>query len=145
MANTITPASPSADVFSTREATLYWVLSSDGSEETATIVYDSSVVAALAGITDPLTSRILEVYGSASAAGAVATAGGARVKLLWDATTDVVALDIPTGTNATKGNFRRFGGLLNRGGTGKTGDILITTTGLEAGDVITLVLTVGMY
>lgn len=139
MANTITPASPSADVFTAREATLYWVLASDGTNETATIVYDSSVVAALAGVTDPLKSRILEIYGSCNAAST------ARVKLLWDASTDVQAIEIPCATNATKGNFRKFGGLINRGGTGITGDILITTTGLASGDTITLVLTVGLY
>ena len=147
MANTISSAIVS---YSCREVTYYFTLASDGSEETGLVVYDSSVVATqlaaiTPGFTDPLTSRILEVYASVSAAGAVAAGAGARVKLLWDANTDVLALDIPSATNATKGNFRRIGGLLNKGSTGITGDILLTTTGLESGDAITIVLTVGAY
>lgn len=147
MANTIKNTTIN---YSTKEAVIYFTLASDGSEETATVLYDSSAVATLIQnidpkFSDPLTSRILEVYASASAAGAVVSGGGARVKLLWDASTDVLALDIPTATNASKGNFRRFGGLLNQGGTGITGDILLTTTGLESGDALTIVLTVGAY
>lgn len=144
MANTLVPASPTAIAYTGKESVVYLTIASDGTEETATIVYDSSVVAALhaaiiPGFTDPLTCRILEVYASVSAAST------ARVHLLFDATTDTLAMDIPAGQSPTKANFRRFGGLVNSGGSGKTGDILITTTGLEAGDKITLVLTVGAY
>ena len=144
MANTLVPASPTAMIYTGREAVVYLTIASDGSNETGTIVYDSSVVAALIanqvpGFVDPLTSRILEVYASCS------SANTARVKLLFDATTDTLAMDIPVCTNPTKANFRRFGGLVNSGGSGKTGDILVTTTGLAAGDAITLVLTVGAY
>ncbi len=140
MANTISSAIIS---YNGREATYYLTLASDGSEETALVVYDSSVVATqIAAInpafTDPLTSRILEIYASSNAATT------ARIKLLFDATTDVQAFDIPAGHTA-KGNFRKMGGLLNKGGSGITGDILLTTTGLESGDNITLVLTVGAY
>lgn len=147
MANTITN---STMIYNAKEAVVYVTIASDGSEETGTILYDSSAVATLIQnikpeFTDPLTCRLLEVYASASAAAATATGGGARIKLLWDATTDVLAMDIPTATNATKANFRRCGGLLNQGGSGKTGDILLTTTGLEAGDALTIILTVGAY
>lgn len=84
MANTITS---SVLVSNSREVTLYVTIQSDGTEETATVVYDSSaVVAELAkqngGIyPDPLTSRIMEIYGSASAAAPVVSGGGARVRL----------------------------------------------------------------
>ena len=53
------------------------------------------------------------------------------VQLSWDATTDVVAVAI-----AGRGNmcFRSSGGpLTNNAGTGKTGDILIKTTGYASG------------
>lgn len=139
MANTITSKTLLAGK---NIAIVYVTIASDGTEETATVLYDSSAVATSAGDDDTLDSTILSIYASVSAAGPVAAAAGARVKLLWDATTDVLAIDIPTGTNPTKANFRRIGGLPNQGGTGKTGDILITTTGLEAGDAITLVLEV---
>lgn len=144
MANTIVPASPTAMIYTGKEAVIYVTIQSDGTQETATIIYDSSVVAALhanmiPGFADPLTSRLLEVYASSNAAST------ARVRLLWDASTDTVAMDIPCATNASKANFRRFGGLVNSSGSGKTGDILITTTGLASGDTVTLALTVGAY
>lgn len=134
MANTITNTTLLAG---TKEAIVYVTLQSDGTQETGTVLYDSSAIAAIAGDSDTLTCKILEVYGSSNAAST------ARVRLLFDATTDVVAMDIPCATNPTKANFRRIGGLPNVSGTGKTGDILITTSGLGSGDTITLVLTVG--
>lgn len=131
MANTITTATLLAGP---KEAIIYVTIASDGTEETATVLYDSSAIATAAGDSDPLDSTIISVYASASAAST------ARVKLLWDASTDVLAFDIPVCTNPTKANFRCIGGLPNQGATGKTGDILITTTGLESGDAITIVL-----
>lgn len=144
MANTISTATIS---YSGRESTTYLTLQSDGTNETATIIYDSSAVCAatlatldpVKGFADPLTSRILEIYASSNAAST------ARVRLLFDASTDVVAMEIPVSTNPTKANFRRIGGLLNKGGSGITGDILLTTTGLASGDTITIVITVGAY
>ena len=127
--NTITVISSSL-----KEAVVYVTIDSDGTEETDLVIYDSSAVASLVGTTDPLDSTILSVYASVSAAVT------ARVELQWDASTDVLALDIPAGTNATKCNWRSIGGLPNQGGSGKTGDITLTTTGLESGDNITIVL-----
>lgn len=141
MANTVTSQYV---VYNGRESTLYITLASDGTQETARLIYDSSAAATElakqgALYPDPLSCRILEIYGSVSAAST------ARVTLLYDATTDILAMDIPAGQSPTKANFRRFGGLLNAAGAGKTGDILLTTTGLAAGDAITLVITVGAY
>ncbi len=133
MANTITSKIVIAN---TNQAVIYVTIASDGTNETATVLYDSSAVAAAVGDSDTLDSTIVSIYASAS------TANTARVKLLWDATTDVLAIDVPTGTNPTKHNFHHMGGLPNQGGTGKTGDILLTTTGLASGDALTFVLTV---
>lgn len=131
MANTVTTKVISA---SSKEAIVYLTLASDGTQETGTVVYDSSAVAALVGLSDPLSSTIISIYGSVSAAST------ARAFLSWDATTDVLALDIPVATNPVKANFRCQGGLPNQGGAGKTGDILLSTTGLASGDKLTLVL-----
>lgn len=131
MSNTI---SSSTILAGSKEAVVYLTLQSDGSNETATVIYDSSAVATTVGDNDTLDSTIIFVYGSCNAAST------ARVRLLWDATTDVVAMDIPTSTNPTKANFRSIGGLPNKGGSGITGDILLTTTGLASGDTLTLVL-----
>jgi hypothetical protein len=130
MANTVTSKTI---ISGSREAVIYVTIASDGTEETDLVVYDSSAVATLVGETDPLDCTLLGVYASISAATT------ARAFLEWDATTDVLALPLPV-QNPTKANFRSVGGLPNQGGTGITGDITLTTTGLEAGDSLVLVL-----
>lgn len=137
MANTIT----NTTLMAGRRVVKYITLSSDGTEETATVIYDSSAVSAqdASDTTDPLDCTIESIYAVVSAAAT------ARITLLWDATTDVLAFNIPAGTTQVKADFRReipMGGLPNQGGSGKTGDILLTTTGLEAGDSLTLVMVV---
>lgn len=52
------------------------------------------------------------------------------VQFLWDATTDVVALAL---VGREDMNFRGFGGVTNNAGAGKTGNILVTTTGYASG------------
>ena len=120
----------------------YLTLSSDASQETDYVVYDSSAVATTLGRTDPLKCRILSVraYLSASAPTLGATTG-AQCILECDATTDVLAFTIPANTHV-KFNASCYGGLPWLGATGSTGDLLLTTTGLEAGDTLTLVLEV---
>lgn len=132
MSNTITNTTVSANP---KEIVKYITIASDGTNETATVIYDSSAIATTLGLADPLTCGLIEVYASAS------TAATARIKLLWDATTDVLALDIPAGQSPTKACFRGCP-LINTAGTGITGDILLTTTGLASGDAITIVLTI---
>lgn len=121
---------------SPKEAYVYLTLVSDGSQETGYVVYDSSVVATAAGDTDPLTSAIMEVYASASAAST------ARVLLKFDASTPVLAMDIPTATDPLKFNAGGVMCLPNLGGAGITGDITLTTTGLASGDAITILMRV---
>lgn len=52
------------------------------------------------------------------------------IQLLWDATAAVTAV---TMTGRGKFNFRDAGGIRNNAGAGKTGDILLTTTGWASG------------
>lgn len=60
------------------------------------------------------------------------------VQLLWDATTDVGILGL---TGREDMSFKSIGGLTNNAGAGKTGDILIKTTGYATGtQVFSLVL-----
>ena len=112
----------------------YFNLVSDGTNETDTVVYDSSAVAAAYGKADPLTSTIKKVYFTSAGSGLL-------VRLEWDATTDVGALSLPKFTGL-KLDFTSFGGLPNQGGAGKTGDITITTGSLTSGDSFTLILVV---
>jgi hypothetical protein len=113
----------------------YITIASDGTEETDLVIYDSSAIATTLGLTDTSNCKILSIYATVSAAST------ARVKLEFDANTDVLALDIPANV-LVKNDFRPIGGLKNTSSTGKTGDITLTTTGLESGDAITITLCV---
>jgi hypothetical protein len=123
----------------------YITIASDGTEETDLVVYDSSAVhTALGNPADSLTCTILSIYATVSAAQPDITGTGARVFLEFDATTDVLALDIPP-NQLIKNDFTPIGGLRNTAGTGITGDIMLNTTGLENGDKITIILAVKPY
>lgn len=64
---------------------------------------------------------------------------GMAVRLLWDATTDVVALLLPQNVSGFL-DFESFGGLINNAGDGITGDIMLTTVGHTAGDTYCIIL-----
>lgn len=135
MANTITNV---RTAIGPSKVVQYINIASDGTQETGTVIYDSSVVATALGKDDPLKCALVKVECVPS------LAATARLKLLWDATTDVNALALPPSVS-TKLCFEKVGGLTNTGGAGITGDILLTTTGLAAGDSLTLILTVRPY
>ena len=95
----------------------------DGSgEETDTLIVDASAYGASE-------VKIMGVHGDFS---------GFTAELEWDATTNVHAMNIPD--YDVDADFTKFGGLINNAGAGKTGDILITTTGLGLGDTGHLIL-----
>ena len=96
---------------------------SDGTGESAVLKVD---VSALNGA--PIAVRIRKVAYSTF---------GMGVQILWDATTDVVALVL---NGYGEIDFNGFGGLPNNAGAGKTGDVLFTTLGATAGDSYTIVL-----
>ena len=52
------------------------------------------------------------------------------VQFYWDATTDVIAFAL---TGREDMNFKGFGGITNNAGTGKTGNLLVSTTGYASG------------
>lgn len=64
---------------------------------------------------------------------------GMGVDILWDATTDVLAVHIPQNVMYSQ-DFEGFGGLSNNAGAGKTGDVLFTTTAHASGDRYTIIL-----
>lgn len=68
-----------------------------------------------------------------------ATTHGLEVQILWDATTDVFAWQIPQNSNYLM-DFSSFGGIPNNAGAGNTGDVLFTTRDAGAGDMYTIVL-----
>ena len=65
---------------------------------------------------------------------------GMSVKLLWDATTDTICWDLNENYTDSE-DFTEFGGIRNTAGSGKTGDIMLTTTGHTNGDSYVMVLT----
>jgi hypothetical protein len=69
------------------------------------------------------------------------TLSGFTADLLWDATTNVAIMNLPDYEYNLNGpQIGHFGGLVNNAGAGKTGDILVTTSNLGAGDHGTIIL-----
>jgi hypothetical protein len=99
-------------------------LVSDGTNETNTILFTRSTY-------DATTSngRLMWVKGSGTGAG--------LIKLNWDQTTPFIACAFNP-LKAFSLDFREFGGVKNPNGSGATGKLTITTTGLSSGDVFTI-------
>ena len=66
---------------------------------------------------------------------------GMAVRLLWDATADVLAYVIAANQNGFL-DFSEFGGIKNNAGSGVTGDLAFTTVGHTAGDSYAIILEV---
>jgi hypothetical protein len=66
---------------------------------------------------------------------------GMGVEILFDATTDVLAWELPADYSDSL-DFSDFVGIPNNAGTGKTGDIKFTTVGHTLGDSYTVVMQV---
>ena len=63
---------------------------------------------------------------------------GLSVKILWDASTDTLATELPSGYQGDF-DFTSFGGLVNTASS-PTGDLRFTTVGHGAADTYTIVL-----
>ena len=98
---------------------------SDGSEETDLVIYDNS-----AFIANTAKGRLVGIRASGSAC---------QSQLEWDQDTDspVYVFDP---SNSVDLCLRRFGGIPNPNGTGATGDLLLTTTNLDSGDVVSIII-----
>lgn len=96
-------------------------------DETAAVVVDVSALSGKPRYAAPAEVRIMVV---------TANLGSFDAQLNWDASTDLMAVAIASGS--TVSDFRPVGGLVNNAGTGKTGDILLSTTGLgsEKGTIV---------
>ena len=72
--------------------------------------------------------------------GVESSLSGFSCNLLWDATTNINLVELPSDETINQ-DFSRFGGIKDNSGTGSTGKILFTTTGYTAsGDGGTIVL-----
>ena len=65
--------------------------------------------------------------------------GFTKIGLLWDASTDTLCMELNPSADGVL-DFSPFGGLQNTSGSGKTGDLNLTTTGASSGDSYMIVL-----
>lgn len=94
-----------------------------GADETATVIYDNS-----AFVDDVTKGNLMQCKMSGS---------DCLVQLFWDQTTDSSIL-AANPINSPKFDFRYEGGIPNPNGAGATGDIIVTTTGIGAGEAVTI-------
>ena len=98
-----------------------YILGDGSGEETDTVLIDFSAIANAYGYTDLALTKY------------ISSLTGFSCNLAWDASTNVPFLEIPEGDSGF--DYTMVGGPLNdNSGTGKTGDVNITTVGLGSGD-----------
>lgn len=100
---------------------------SDGSEETDLVIYDNS-----AFINNTARGSLESIKASGS---------DCLCRLEWDQTTDSPVISFNP-TNNIDMKFCHFGGIDNPNGTGATGDLVLTTSGLDAGDEVFILITI---
>lgn len=111
-----------------RDVIVKITITGDGSgDETDTVIFDAS------SFTPAFTDDKLMKYWVSPL--------GFTMKLSWDATANIPIVTVPSDHDEDT-DFTFFGGIVNNTGAGKTGDILLTTTGLGAGDVGYIVLSI---
>ena len=114
-----------------RNAVLYCTNTSDGTGEAAVTKVDVSALASRADGTACTGVRIKKI---------VFSNVGMGVKILWDASTDVIAAQLPADYSDTL-DYSEISGLPNVAASGgNTGDIQFTTVGHSSGDTYSIVL-----
>jgi hypothetical protein len=114
-----------------KKAIIYCTNTSDGTGEAAVVKVDVSALASLQDGTACTGVRIQKVAFSTV---------GMSVKLLWDASTDVIAVELPADYSDTL-DYSDISGLPNVAASGgNTGDIQLTTLGHSSGDTYSVVL-----
>lgn len=100
-------------------------IASDGSEESDLVVYDNSTL-----VNDVSKGRLVKVWLSGS---------DCVMRLEWDQTTDAPVF-AGNPSNGGYWDFSEFGGLPNPNATGATGDLLLNTASLDAGDEVMMII-----
>tara|TARA_R100000935_G_scaffold2774_1_gene7586 strand:- start:2800 stop:3204 length:405 start_codon:yes stop_codon:yes gene_type:complete len=114
-----------------KRAIIYCTNTSDGSGEAAVVKVDVSALSSLQDGTACTGVRIEKIKFSNV---------GMGVKLLWDASTDVIAVELPADYSDTL-DYSDMSGLPNVAAAGgNTGDIQLTTVGHGSGDTYSVVL-----
>ena len=115
-----------------RRVTMSFTNVSDGSGESAVTKVDVSALES-----DPMTGAACN---GVSIETITFSTFGMSVQLLWNASTNVLAVHLPADYADTL-DYSTFGGLKNNSASGKTGDIAFTTAGHSSGDAYTVTLT----
>jgi hypothetical protein len=113
-----------------RKAVIYCTNTSDDTGESAVTKVDVSTLSQSPDL-DTCTGVRLEKV--------VFSNVGMGVKILWEATVNVIALELPADYSDTL-DFKDIGGLPNYAGAGKTGDIQFTTVDKTSGDTYSVTL-----
>jgi len=114
-----------------RTAVIYCTNTSDGTGESAVVKVDVSALSSRQDGTACTGVRLERI---------VFSNVGMGVKLLWDASTDVIAVQLPADYSDTL-NYSDINGLPNVAASGgKTGDIQLTTVGHTSGDTYSVVV-----
>ena len=114
-----------------KKAVFYLTNTSDGTGEAAVTKIDVSGLASLQDGTACTGVRIEKI---------VFTNVGMGVKILWNATTNVIAAQLPADYSDTL-DYSDMSGLPNvAASSGKTGDVKLTTVGHSDGDTYSIVL-----
>ena len=114
-----------------KEAVFYLTNTSDGTGESAVTKVDVSALSSLQDGTACTGVRLKSITFANV---------GMGVKLLWDATTDVIAAELPADYSDTL-DYSDMSGLPNVAASGgNTGDIQLTTVGHSSGDTYSIVL-----
>tara|TARA_R100000935_G_scaffold57967_1_gene93369 strand:- start:1098 stop:1502 length:405 start_codon:yes stop_codon:yes gene_type:complete len=114
-----------------KKAIFYLTNTSDGTGEAAVLKVDVSSLSSLQDGTVCTGVRIGKI---------IFTNVGMGVKLLWDATTDVIAVELPADYSDTL-DYSDMSGIPNVAASGgNTGDIQLTTVGHSSGDTYSIVL-----
>jgi len=114
-----------------RTAVIYCTNTSDGTGESAVVKVDVSALSSRQDGTACTGVRLEKI---------VFSNVGMGVKLLWDASTDVIAVQLPADYSDTL-NYSDINGLPNVAASGgKTGDIQLTTVGHTSGDTYSVVV-----
>jgi hypothetical protein len=129
MANTVTQRTLVGDS-RTRNVVRHVHIVSDGTEESDLIVFNNSDF-----VNDTSKGRLV---------GLTAIGDSCVARLEWDQTADSPILSVDP-ANGVQLDFSHFGGVSNPNGSGATGDILLSTADLDAGDEITLILEIEQY
>ena len=114
-----------------KKAVIYCTNTSDGTGEAAVVKVDVSALSSLQDGTACTGVRLEKV---------VFSTAGMAIKLLWDATTNVIAVELPANYSDTL-DYSDISGLPNvAAASGKTGDIVLTTIGHTSADTYSIVL-----